>query len=95
MSEGTLSESFGTEMECTLLFFAAKQEQWMQHAQCINISPGEHAYTLGQADIWCQIRNHVEQMWMPVTMCNSTGDIPKLVRGQCAKKQHQVRNMDT
>ncbi len=35
-----------TEMEHTLLFFAAKQEQWMQRAQCIGISPGESTYTL-------------------------------------------------
>ncbi|PBK79783.1 hypothetical protein ARMGADRAFT_1040552 [Armillaria gallica] len=59
------------------------------------MNEGEHAYTLGQADIRCWIQNHAEQMWTLVTMCNSTGDVPKLVRGQRAKKQHQAGDMDT
>ncbi len=41
-----------TEMERTLLFFAAKQERWEQRALQINIEPGERAYALRQADIW-------------------------------------------
>ncbi|PBL03031.1 hypothetical protein ARMGADRAFT_1021797 [Armillaria gallica] len=39
------------EMECTLLFFAAKQERWEQCASRIDIEPGERAYALRQAYI--------------------------------------------
>ncbi len=73
------------EMECTLLFFAAKQEQWEQCASWIDIEPGERAYALRQADIRRRIRNHAEQMWSPVTRWNATGEVPKVVRGRHPK----------
>ncbi|SJL17200.1 uncharacterized protein ARMOST_20746 [Armillaria ostoyae] len=79
-----------TEMERTLLFFSAKQEQWMQRAARTDISAGERAYALRQADIRLRMKKHAELLWAPVAMWNATGDVPKLVRGRRPKTQSMV-----
>ncbi|SJL11239.1 uncharacterized protein ARMOST_14642 [Armillaria ostoyae] len=73
------------EMKRVKAFFAYEGRTWLVCAAREDISEGEHAYALRQADIRACMRQHCIDLWVNVPTWSAAGAVPLSKRGRPRK----------
>ncbi len=66
-------------------FFTWEGRTWLARAARDDISDGEHAYALHQADIRCRMQLNCIKLWENVPMWLASGVVPLSKRGHPRK----------
>ncbi len=69
------------EMKCVKAFFAWEGRTWLLRAARQDVSEGERAYALRQADIRARMRLHCIEVWKDVETWSAAGTVPMSKRG--------------
>lgn len=63
-------------------FFAWEGQTWLVQAAREDVSEGERAYALRQADMRARMRMHCIEVWKDVEMWSAAGTVPVSKRGR-------------
>ncbi|KAK0458719.1 uncharacterized protein EV420DRAFT_1642445 [Desarmillaria tabescens] len=82
------------EMKRVKAFFAWEGQKWLLRAAREDISEGECAYALCQADIRARMRQHCIEVWKDVPLWLASGTVPKSNRGRPKRLKPVDRPVD-